>query len=104
MAGPDLIVRLQDWYASNCDGDWEHSAGVEIETLDNPGWMVRVDIVGTQIEGRMLDRVIVDNSEENWLHYWSDGNSIRAAGAPHLLRDALKVVLDQLSEWQMAVG
>lgn len=102
MPGSDLIVRLQGWYESNCNGDWEHSSGVKIESLDNPGWMVRLDIVGTQVEGKMLGRVIVDNSVENWLHYWSDGESIQAAGSPQRLRDALKVILDQLSEWQMA--
>jgi immunity protein 53 of polymorphic toxin system len=96
-----VLVRLQDWYASNCDGDWEHSAGVRIESLDNPGWTVLLDIAGTPIEGCVLDRVVVDNSEENWLHYWSDGNSIGAAGSPHRLRDALTVILDRVSEWQM---
>ncbi|MFB8419988.1 Imm53 family immunity protein [Streptomyces albidoflavus] len=102
VSGSDLLIRLQDWYASNCDGDWEHSAGVKIESLDNPGWMIRLDIVGTSMEGRTLDRVIVDNSEENWLHYWADGNSIQAASGPLLLAGAIKVILNQLSDWKIA--
>jgi hypothetical protein len=33
----DLLRWLQDWHAGQCDGDWEHSYGVDIGTLDNPG-------------------------------------------------------------------
>ncbi|MFI8962770.1 immunity 53 family protein [Streptomyces sp. NPDC053493] len=100
----DVLVRLQDWYASNCDGDWEHSAGVRIESLDNPGWTVRLDIVGTPVEGLTWERVIVDDSEENWLHHWADGASIRAAGGPHRLKDALEAVLDRLGDRTTADG
>jgi hypothetical protein len=28
---------LEAWYASRCDGEWEHGYGISIETLDNPG-------------------------------------------------------------------
>ena len=30
-----LIRWLEEWYKSQCDGDWEHLFGVEIGTLDN---------------------------------------------------------------------
>ena len=38
---------LSDWYESNCNDDWEHGYGVKIETLDNPGWLVQIDLFGT---------------------------------------------------------
>ena len=38
---------LQQWYAAQCDGDWEHHHGVKIQTVDNPGWEVRVHLQGT---------------------------------------------------------
>ena len=41
--------RLSAWYAKHCNGDWEHSDGVKIETLDNPGWLAKVDIASTPI-------------------------------------------------------
>ncbi len=40
----DILAWLQDWYRSRCDGTWEHSYGVKIDTLDNPGWLVTVDL------------------------------------------------------------
>ena len=48
----DVLLRLQQWYAAQCDGDWEHQYGIRIETLDNPGWMVKIDVTGTALEGR----------------------------------------------------
>lgn len=41
------ITRLQKWFAAQCNGDWEHLNGIKIETTDNPGWWVQVDISGT---------------------------------------------------------
>lgn len=47
---------LQRWYESQCDTEWEHEFGVKIDTLDNPGWLVTVDLVDTDVEGRILPR------------------------------------------------
>jgi Immunity protein 53 len=35
---------LEKWYRARCNGDWEHQWGVEIGTLDNPGWRVHIDL------------------------------------------------------------
>jgi hypothetical protein len=43
------LQRLQRWFASNCDQEWEHDFGVKIETLDNPGWLVQIDLIGTPL-------------------------------------------------------
>ncbi|WP_415105462.1 immunity 53 family protein [Hyphomonas sp.] len=57
------------WYQSQCDGDWEHSFGLKIESLDNPGWSVHVDLEGTSLETRDLQALSLDRSETDWLHY-----------------------------------
>ena len=46
----DAIKWLQEWYKSNCDGDWEHLFGVQITTLDNPGWLIEIDLTDTDEE------------------------------------------------------
>jgi hypothetical protein len=43
----DTINWLQDWYKQNCDGDWEHSYGINIYTVDNPGWSVNIELTDT---------------------------------------------------------
>jgi hypothetical protein len=44
------IEALQDWYSSQCNDDWEHTYGVDIATLDNPGWSVAIELTGTRLE------------------------------------------------------
>lgn len=34
------VSALERWYASQCDDNWEHSYGIRIDTLDNPGWRI----------------------------------------------------------------
>lgn len=56
--GPqDDLGWLTRWYASQCDGDWEHAYGVEIGTLDNPGWTLTIDLVGTALESAAFETV-----------------------------------------------
>jgi Immunity protein 53 len=40
-----------------CNGDWEHQYGVCIETLDNPGWIVKVDLEGTGLLERSFTAI-----------------------------------------------
>lgn len=56
----DPLNWLMRWYAAQCDGDWEHSYGVKIETLDNPGWSLTIDLVDTDLEDRPFERVAAD--------------------------------------------
>ena len=47
-----LLDWLQSWYENNCDGDWEHLFGVTIETWNNSGWKVKVDLEDTYLEDK----------------------------------------------------
>jgi len=63
----DLIKRLERWYASQCDGEWEHSWGVYIDTLDNPGWRLEVDLEGKPLAQRPFQGVKRHRSESDWI-------------------------------------
>lgn len=82
----DVLVRLQRWYAAQCDGDWEHQSGVRIETLDNPGWLVKVDVAGTSLEGRAFADIAegVDGDGHaqapQWVHCSVRGGVWQGAG------------------------
>jgi hypothetical protein len=56
------LSRLEKWYSAQCDGDWEHQYGVQLKTLDNPGWTFEVDLCGTDAAGRTLDRVKIERT------------------------------------------
>lgn len=53
----DSLTWLMRWYLAECNSDWEHSYGVKIETLDNPGWSLRIDLRETALEGRTFEEV-----------------------------------------------
>ena len=48
------LSKLMAWYSAHCDGEWEHGYGVSITTLDNPGWILKVNLVGTNLEGASM--------------------------------------------------
>ena len=64
----DLLIWLQDWYKSMCDGDWEHVFGVKIDTLDNPGWTVSVNIADTSLENKPFNDIHNYVSDDDWMH------------------------------------
>lgn len=41
------MQRLQEWFAKHCNGEREHMSGVRIETTDNPGWWIKIELEGT---------------------------------------------------------
>ncbi|MER8072588.1 immunity 53 family protein [Streptomyces sp. NPDC094034] len=84
---------LQKWYASACDGDWEHSYGIRIETTDNPGWILIVDLVRTPLHGRTYDKE--DQSiDGSWVSVKSDGIEFVAACDPGSLERAIDYFIE----------
>lgn len=53
----DVLGRLERWYAAQCNGDWEHTYGITIETLDNPGWTFKVELRDTYLSGRTFEEI-----------------------------------------------
>jgi hypothetical protein len=51
----DHLTWLTRWYAKHCDGYWEHAPRVKIETVDNPGWTLKIDLEETELEGRPFE-------------------------------------------------
>lgn len=94
MDGDSLLAWLQDWYERQCDGDWEHQYGVSIETLDNPGWGVKIDLRGTALDGQSLEWTRHDGSETNWFQYGVRNERFEAFGDPQKLHTILRVFRD----------
>lgn len=44
------MSELAKWFVEQCNGDWEHSYGIKIHTISNPGWFVEVDLSYTTAE------------------------------------------------------
>jgi immunity protein 53 of polymorphic toxin system len=67
---PGELEALQRWYLSQCNGDWEHTYGVDIGTLDNPGWTMAIHVAETELSGQPFERLEITRSETDWLVCW----------------------------------
>ena len=96
----NTIKRLQKWYISQCNGDWEHSNGVHLETLDNPGWHVKIDLCDTVLENidfSIVEYGVGENSEpenNDWLHCEIQNNIFHGYGGPDKLEEIFEKFLD----------
>ncbi|HEX4005583.1 MAG TPA: immunity 53 family protein [Acidobacteriaceae bacterium] len=79
------IIRLQKWYADQCDGDWEHQYGVKIDTLDNPGWTITIDPGGTPQAELAFERVSLNCSDADWMLCWIENSKFEGRGDPQKL-------------------
>ncbi len=90
----DLLDRLQNWYWSQCDGDWEHQEGVHIETLDNPGWKVSISIRGTNMQAITMPPFEQDVDENNWVFIKIEDGHFVGHGDPGKLKFMLSMFFD----------
>ena len=85
----DTLERLQHWYAEQCNGTWEHQYGVAIDTLDNPGWSVTIDLQGTNLELVSMNPFAEDRGENDWIHCKIEGGQFIGNGDPLKLKTIL---------------
>ena len=93
------LRALQDWYLSQCNEDWEHEYGVEIGTLDNPGWSLKVDLVDTDLSGKTFPGLEYGVGEDsaasgnNWITCRTEKDQFIAHGGPEKLEEMISVFL-----------
>jgi hypothetical protein len=92
----DSLNWLVEWFASHCDGEWEHQEGVVIENLDNPGWSLKISLRETALENVPFEAVEHNyNNDVSWWRCWVEHSVFHAAcGA----RDLASVV-DVFRQW-----
>lgn len=94
------IDKIQEWYLSQCNEDWEHSFGIKIETLDNPGWRIEIDLSETLLENAKFTPVQVDyDSNTNWLTCFVEENKFKCACGPTMLDKGFELFL----EWSKGI-
>jgi hypothetical protein len=88
------LERLQTWYVAQCDGDWEHTYGITIFTLDNPGWTLDIELNETELEERPFEGQSFERSEDDWLFAKRDKMKFKVACGPRNLDEAMAVFCD----------
>jgi len=78
-----------------CDGDWEHTYGIKLSTIDNPGWALDIQLEDTPLASAPFQTVDIQGTSENdWFFCEKSEFVFRASGGPRNLEDVLKVFLD----------
>lgn len=94
------LLQLQAWFAAQCHDDWEHQHGIHIQTLDNPGWLVEIDLAGTALQDRAFRTLTygVDAQHHPQSQRWFDcavhATTWRGAGDVTQLARLLALFLD----------
>lgn len=96
------LERLMSWYASECNGDWEHGFGVSLETLDNPGWHLKIELTDTGLETIPFEPLRLGSMEEtfpepdmsNWIHCKVERGVFEGACGPFDLDRLITIFVD----------
>jgi hypothetical protein len=96
----DLVRRVEDWYSRHCDGSWEHQYGIRIETLDNPGWRLEVDLAGTPL--LLVDYVdlTAERTATDWVRCRVRNGKFEGFGGPANLKELLHAFLKWAEQGQ----
>ncbi len=92
------LKLMEEWYLNQCNEEWEHSFGVSIGTLDNPGWEIKVDLKNTKyfgIEKFEYEEKINDKNE--WISIKKESDKIVGFCGPKKLDEMInKIFKDYL--------
>jgi Immunity protein 53 len=87
------ILKLSEWYNSHCIDDWHEEFGVEISTLDNPGWELKIDLIKTELENKHFSEVTKTFSDTDWIVASKKGNVFQAYGGAKNLDEMIGLFL-----------
>jgi Immunity protein 53 len=91
----NLLTRLQEWYLSMCNGDWEHTYGVSITNIDNPGWALKVELTDTylyDVEFQFVD--VQRENDDDWFFCRVKDGEFNGRGGPKNLNELLTTFLN----------
>lgn len=85
----DNLEWLQWYYFDLCNGDWEHTYGMEISTTEE-GWHVNIDLNDIEYE----DHIFAEVHGQGY-RCWVEDKSFRGAGDPQ----SLDAIIGEFRAW-----
>lgn len=90
----NAFEKIIFWYISNCDDDWEHQYGIKINTIDNPGWEVTIDLACTDMQDLEVEYKLHEENPESWYGHSVKNKVFKAAGDPAKLEKLLEIFVE----------
>ena len=72
----------------------EHAFQINIETLDNPGWLVDIDLEDTNLEDYSFEKIGIERDDNNWIICRIEDKVFRGRGGVKNLEEILTVFSD----------
>jgi hypothetical protein len=85
----DILKWLQNWFFQNCDGKWEKEQRLLIETIDNPGWLLTLQLKNSINDNKAIEELSIERTEQNWCQSHIKKNEFVAVGGPFNLTEIL---------------
>jgi hypothetical protein len=85
------FLWLLKWYHKQCDGDWEHGSGVHINTINNPGWSISINLDDTELSVLEFQEIRINYTEKSWLLCRVEEFKFKAYCGPSNLPEVLKI-------------
>ena len=86
-----VLLSLQYWYLSQCEEKWEKKYGISIDTLDNPGWMIEIDLFQTYLKNKKFEEIDIEKTPNNWLQCNVSNYKFQGFGGPENLKDIISI-------------
>lgn len=115
--GDSELEWLESLFQSKCDGKWEHRLGIKIESIDNPGWWVTINVEQEHIEGLDCDQEVVlavlgeppsasngNVGGPDWMRCTVAKGVFEGAGTPRRLRDIIRCFRELVSTSSSRTG
>lgn len=91
------ITKLQCWYRLNCNGDWEHSYGISIGNIDNPGWSIKIDLKDTSLDELVYSKSFQSKQDEfDWYDFKTENECMQIFCGPDNLDQVIEIFLDEI--------
>lgn len=90
----DPLSRLQSWYWSMCNDCWEHTNGIFVSNIDNPGWSLKIELNDTYLCDAQFKDIQIQRSDENdWLNCKVENGCFQGYGGPFNLGELIQIFL-----------
>lgn len=87
-----LLEQLERWYSAQCNGDWEHTYRITIETVDNPGWLLKIELTDTYLADQPFVEIYENRGDEkNQFLCTVRNQTFRGVCSPERLHEVISI-------------
>ncbi|MCI9247986.1 MAG: rhodanese-related sulfurtransferase [Dorea sp.] len=94
----ELLKWLQDWCKKQYENELGHIPEIKIYNIDNPGWVVKIDLSKTKFADKPFEQIRYDEGDNDWMFCNIKDSVFDGCGASQKLADILRVFKSWVSE------